>query len=125
MAIRSAKTLIDFTNIGLETEVLDMQGRPAGDNVEIELEEVIVFENEISGRDSSFAQTSKRRSTTSSKGQGGSTGAESSTAVSPGAGSIQSSSKLRNMMDRQKALKKQRNKYRLGNEYDDDISKGG
>ena len=49
MAIRSAKTLIDFTNIGIETEVLDMQGiKPGapGDNVEIELEEVIVFDGD-------------------------------------------------------------------------------
>lgn len=101
MAIRSAKTLIDFTNIGLETEVLDMQGRPAGDNVEIELEEVIVFDNEISGRDSSFTQNNQkayRRSGASSKGSMNGDG--SSTAASPGAGSIQSSSKLRNMMER-------------------------
>jgi hypothetical protein len=52
MAIRSAKTLIDFTNIGLETEVLDMQGRPAGENVEIELEEVITFDEDCSRRES-------------------------------------------------------------------------
>ena len=52
MAIRSAKTLIDFTNIGLETEVLDVQGRPASDNVEIELEEVIVFDEDSSNRES-------------------------------------------------------------------------
>ena len=36
MAIRSAKTLIDFTNIGIETEVLE-HGRAAGEHGEIEL----------------------------------------------------------------------------------------
>lgn len=64
MAIRSAKTLIDFTNIGIETEVLDMQGRPAGsgENVEIELEEVIVFDEEARDRSGSISNKSKRSS---------------------------------------------------------------
>ena len=60
MAIRSAKTLIDFTNIGIETEVLDMQGRPvgSGENVEIELEEVIVFDEEARDRSGSISNKS-------------------------------------------------------------------
>jgi hypothetical protein len=61
MAIRSAKTLIDFTNIGIETEVLDMQGRPVGaENVEIELEEVIVFDEEARDRSGSISGKSRR-----------------------------------------------------------------
>ena len=73
MAIRSAKTLIDFTNIGLETEVLDMQGRSvvAGEQVEIELEEVIVFEDEGRERAGSITGSSKRESRRSVTGTSG------------------------------------------------------
>jgi hypothetical protein len=102
MAIRSAKTLIDFTNIGIETEVLDMQGRPAGDNVEIELEEVIVFD-EPSSRSTMPNKKSSRRqlgSSTHLNMGAGSSGSDPSTLASPGAGSIQSSSKLKSMMER-------------------------
>jgi hypothetical protein len=100
MAIRSAKTLIDFTNIGIETEVLDMQGRPvgSGENVEIELEEVIVFDEEARDRSGSISNKSKR----SSIGDPGKISVASSDSAHSGngVGSIQSNSKLRNMKER-------------------------
>ena len=113
MAIRSAKTLIDFTNIGIETEVLDMQGIKPGapaDNVEIELEEVIVFDGEshdgnrvgspmnsrpsINHRSSNLLDPNKNSLSTDV------------IQTAAGSGSIHSNSKLRNMKERQKALKK-------------------
>ena len=109
MAIRSAKTLIDFTNIGLETEVLDMQGRSvgAGEHVEIELEEVIVFDDEARERAGSITGSSKSNSRRSVTGTSGKvTMTQESAGSSAGVGSIQSNSKLRNMKERQKALKK-------------------
>lgn len=91
MAIRSAKTLIDFTNIGIETEVLDMQGnkRPGqGENIEIELEEVIVFDDENGDRAGSIA-SNKSMSRRSNLGDPGKVSMTSETThMNNGAGSI-------------------------------------
>ena len=118
-AIRSAKTLIDFTNIGIETEVLDGQGRPVGEpDVEVELEDVIAFDDQTSRRESKFVANNFRRSSGSNVqlNKGVPNSSESATPPSPGPAGIQSSSKLMNMMERQKALKKQRNKFRTSND---------
>ena len=109
MAIRSAKTLIDFTNIGLETEVLDGQGRPVGEpEVEVELEDVVAFDNQSSRRESNSLSKNFRRSSGSNVhlNKGMPNSSESSIPASPGLAGIQSSSKLMNMKERQKALRK-------------------
>ena len=80
-----------------------MQGRSvvAGEQVEIELEEVIVFEDEGRERAGSITGSSKRESRRSVTGTSGKvTMTQESAQSSSGVGSIQSNSKLRNMKER-------------------------
>lgn len=79
---------------------------------------MVAFDNQSSRRESNLASKNFRRSSGSNVhlNKGMPNSSEPATPASPGLGGIQSSSKLMNMMERQKALKKQRNKYRYSND---------
>ena len=87
MAINSAKTLIDFNNVGFDPDHLE---HPNERNM-VEIEEVITFEDHSRSGNQRLSDSEPRGS---------------------GSKHLQSSSKLSNMVDRQKALNLQKRKNR-------------